>query len=167
MNRVDQWLLAAVPARQGVFRGLQVGMPLRDALSLEGRDIERAGDQLLIREDLDAHSWSELDLKFYRRKGADRLNGASFCLTTAKYFPEAEAVFHRLVEHYTSALGAAQPLAPKDAPPGTRRLSGAAWRFSAGRIPSALQVVLRDQVQGGRERRCSVEIDLARAGARG
>jgi hypothetical protein len=166
MSRVDQWLLAAIPERPGLFRGLQVGMPLREALSLEGRDIQRASDLLLIREDLDAHSWSELDLKFYRRKGADRLNGATFCLTTAKHFFDVEAVFQKVVEHYTSALGAAQPLAFKGPPPGTRRLRGAAWRFSAGRVPSALWVVLRDQVQGGRERRCSVELELARAGAR-
>lgn len=165
MSRVDQWLLATLPARQGHFRGLQLGMPLREAVALEGGSVERAGDQLLIREDLDAHSWCELDLKFYRRKGADRLSGANFCLTTAKHFPDAEAVFHRLVEHYTTALGAAARLASKDPVPGTRRLAGAAWRFSTGRIPSALQVVLRDQVQGGRERRCSIELQLARAGA--
>ena len=140
-------------------------MPLREALALEGRGVQRATDLLLIRDDLDAHTWTELDLKFYRRKGADRLSGVTFNLTTEKHFSDVEAVFLRLVEHYATALGAAQPLKREGAVPGTRRYQGATWRFSAGRIPSALTLTLRDEVQDGRDRRCSIQIHLARAGA--
>jgi hypothetical protein len=164
MNRVDQWVRAAISERPGVFRGLQVGMPLREALSLEGHGVERESDVLLIRDELDEHSWTEVDLRFYRRKGTDRLSGASFCLTTEKHFGDAESAYHRVVEHYASALGAARPPGREDAPPGIRRLERATWRFTAGRIPSALTVCLRDLVQDGRQRRCSIAIELARAG---
>jgi hypothetical protein len=166
MTRVDQWLQAALPERKGVFRGLELGMPLRDALSLEGRGVQRTSDVLLIREELDESSWTELDLRFYRRKGADRLSGASFCLTTDRHFPDAEAVYQRVVEHFARALGAAQPLPHEGAPSGTRHVSGAAWRFASGRIPCALTVTLRDLVQEGRARRCAMSIELGRAGAR-
>jgi hypothetical protein len=164
MTRVEQWLRAAVPARPGVFRGLELGMPLREALALEGRGVERAGDVLLIRDALDDASWTELDLRFYRRKGADRLSGATFSLTTDKHFADAEAVYRRLVEHYAGALGASRPLAHEAAPLGTRHLSGATFHLSSGRTPASLTVTLRDLVEEGRARRCSVAVALARAG---
>jgi len=161
MKRSEQWFRLAVTDRKGAFRGLEVDMPLRDALALEGGELSRGHDAVCIRAEIDADSWSELELAFARRRGLDRVVGARFSLVTQSHFADAEATFELLLAHFARTLGPPAPGSAAGLPAGVR--GRRRWEVQGRELPTAISVALLDAVDRDMVRSARVVLEMERA----
>lgn len=156
MERSERWMRQAITDRKGTFRGFEMGMPLGEALELEPGQRERLHDGVRIRQDIEADAWSEVEIRFARLKGLDRVVGLRYTLATRSGFPDAEGCFHRLADHFTHAFGPPAPAAT------TGRTAPRLWKAQGRELPTTLRLELHDNLDEDRVRTASVRVVVER-----
>lgn len=161
MNRSESWFRLAVTDRRGTFRGLELDMPLREALALEGGELSRGPAAVSVRSELDADSWSETELGFARRHGLDRVVSVRFSLVTRAHFADAEAAFDLLCAHFSRGFGPPAPTAAPAAQRGSRARKR--WEVQGRELPTSISVSLLDGMDGDLVRSARVVVEMERA----
>jgi hypothetical protein len=161
MSLSTHWFELAITDRGGTFRGMEIDMPLRDALALEPGEVTRAKDHVLVRDRLDDAAWSEVEIRFARRRGLDRVVSVRFSIETDRHFSDAEATFERLRQHFARELGPAAPEAPV-AVTGAR-IKRSSWRAQGRTLPTHLALELHDGADDLSVRKACLSIAIARA----
>jgi len=59
MSRSESWFRLIVTDRKGTFRGLELEMPLREAITTEGGELTRGQGSVSVRSEIGAGAWSE------------------------------------------------------------------------------------------------------------
>jgi len=147
MTRADEWFQRLFPPREGTYRGMDIGMPLRDALALETGKVERLAGLIRVTEDLDADSVLEVELRFSRTKGLDRLSSLRCLIRSEKAMVDLEALFQRVVDHLGQRFGPHAPVSPATRDPGVRRHDVRSWKVQGHELPTTMTVELVDAVR--------------------
>lgn len=161
MSNADKWFELAVTDRKGTFRGMEIGMPLRDALALESGELSRAKGSVLLRSKPHEMASSEVEIGFARSKGLDRVVSVRFRLEAESGLAEVESAFELVCQHFGRLFG---PPAPAPAPAAARagRAARRLWLVQGRELPTQLQVAFENAVTEEMVRKASLSVVMER-----
>lgn len=161
MSLSTAWFHLALPERKGTWRGMEVGMPLRDALDLEQGDLTRGSETVTVHGESSDDALHAVELRFARLKGVDRVVSVRFTLSSPRHFADVEQAYQLVVAGLTRQYGPPFPPEPTRATRG--RALRTVWKVQGRQMPTRLVVEYTDAMDESAVRLACLTVEMARA----